>query len=138
MTEMNEVQETTQEYVIAVNPRKIFLAGLGAVAMTQESLTKLAKTLAESGNKLIERGEQIADDRAQQRQVRLEESQALVAAEQEVLAEQVVEAVGTAENRLDWVWRRANIPTATDFNVLNDKLETLNARLDEFSQFDEE
>lgn len=138
MTEISEVQENGQEVVIAVNPRKLFLAGLGAAAMTQESLSNLVNVLADSGNKLINRGEQVADARAQQRQIRVGEAEALVAAEQEAFVEQVAELQAVAENRLDWIWHRANIPTATDFNELNDKLVTLNARLDALSQNEEE
>ncbi|MCA9948170.1 MAG: phasin family protein [Anaerolineales bacterium] len=138
MTEVNAVQENGQELVIAVNPRKLFLAGLGAVVLTQESLTKLVKVLAESGNKLIDRGEQVADARMQQRQARLDAAEAAVAAEQETLTEQATELQQVVVNRLDWIWHRANIPTATDFNELNDKLVTLNIRLDELSQDEEE
>lgn len=138
MTEISEVQENGQELVIAVNPRKLFLAGLGAAAMTQESLSKLVNVLADNGTKLIERGEQVADTRTQQQQTRVGEAEALVAAEQEALAEQMDELQAAAENRLDWIWHRANIPTATDFNELNDKLATLNARLDALSQDEEE
>lgn len=137
MTEVNAVQENGQELVIAVNPRKLFLAGLGAVVLTQESLTKLVKVLAESGNKLIDRGEQVADARMQQRQARLDAAEAAVAAEQETLTEQATELQQVVVNRLDWIWHRANIPTATDFNELNDKLVTLNIRLDELSQDEE-
>lgn len=137
MTEVNAVQENGQELVIAVNPRKLFLAGLGAVVLTQESLTKLVKVLAESGNKLIDRGEQVADARMQQRQARLDAAEAAVAAGQETLTEQATELQQVVVNRLDWIWHRANIPTATDFNELNDKLVTLNIRLDELSQDEE-
>lgn len=137
MTEISEDQENGQELVVAVNPRKLFLAGLGAAAMTQESLFKLANVLADSGNKLIERGEQVSDARAQQHQARVSEAEALVAAEQETLAEQVADLEQVAQNRLDWIWHRANIPTATDFNELNDKLVVLNTRLDALSQDEE-
>ncbi len=137
MTEISEDQENGQELVIAVNPRKLFLAGLGAAAMTQESLFKLVNVLADSGNKLIERGEKVADARAQQHQVRVSEAEALVTAEQETLAEQAAELEQVAQNRLDWIWHRANIPTATDFNELNDKLVTLNTRLEALSQDEE-
>lgn len=118
-TEVDVIHEN-HENVILVNTRKIFWAGLGAAAMTQEEANKLAK-------RLIERGEQVEKDGRE----RVEK----VMSERRKEAERASkDAEKELDKRLESFWHRANVPTRKDINTLNNKLTRLNKKVDELQK----
>lgn len=122
MVEEVEVQEEMLEED-GPNPvlemtRKILLASIGAVALTQEEIEKFVNKLIERGEIAERDGRKLIKDVMEKRRKKTEE----VRAETE---EQV-------DNRLSDVLGRMNIPSKSDIDALNVKIVALTEKVDEF------
>ena len=121
MVEEVEVQE---EVLVEDGPnpvlemtRKILLASIGAVALTQEEVEKFVNKLIERGEIAEKDGRKLVKDIMDKRRKKTEE----VRTETE---EQV-------DSRLNDVLGRMNIPSKSDIDVLNDRIGTLTEKVDE-------
>ena len=121
MVEEVEVQE---EVVVEDGPnpvlemtRKILLASIGAVALTQEEVEKFVNKLIERGEIAEKDGRKLIKDIMDKRRKKTEE----VRTETE---EQV-------DSRLNDVLGRMNIPSKSDINVLNERIGILTEKVDE-------
>lgn len=117
MAKQEVVQENGHENVILTNTRKIFHAGLGAVALAQEEISDLAKRLMERGETVEKENRQRLDDMFEKRRKDLEKN-----------AERVEDAF---DKRLQSALERVHIPTHQDIKALDTKLTRLNKKLDE-------
>lgn len=118
--QVENVQAEEKENVVLAGTRKIFWAGLGAAAVTQEEVSKVAK-------RLIERGEKVEADGRK----RIEKMQKERRKEAEKAGKQ---AEKEFNKRMDSVWHRVNVPTTSDFDALNNKLNRLNKKIDELNK----
>lgn len=100
--------------------RKVLLASIGAVALTQEEVEKVI-------NKLIERGE-IAEKDGRKLVKDLMEKRRKKAAEVKDETEEEF------ENRMEEVLARMNIASKSDIDSINRKLTTLSKKLDDLSK----
>jgi len=121
MVEEVEVQE---EVLVEDGPnpvlemtRKILLASIGAVALTQEEVEKFVNKLIERGEIAEKDGRKLVKDIMEKRKKKTEE----VRTETE---EQV-------DSRLNDVLGRMNIPSKSDIDVLNERIGTLTEKVDE-------
>ena len=121
MVEEVEVQE---EVVVEDGPnpvlemtRKILLASIGAVALTQEEVEKFVNKLIERGEIAEKDGRKLVKDIMEKRKKKTEE----VRTDTE---EQV-------DSRLSDVLGRMNIPSKSDIDVLNERIGTLTEKVDE-------
>jgi len=119
--------EVTEEILVenGQNPmlemaRKVLLAGIGVVALTQEEAEKIV-------NKLIERGE-IAEKDGRKLIKDLMEKRKRKAAEVQTEAEDELEA------RMEEVLAKMNIASKSDIESLNRKLTTLSKKLDDLNK----
>jgi poly(hydroxyalkanoate) granule-associated protein len=119
--------EVTEEVLVenGQNPmlemaRKVLLAGIGVVALTQEEAEKIV-------NKLIERGE-IAEKDGRKLIKDLMEKRKRKAAEVQTEAEDELEA------RMEEVLAKMNIASKSDIESLNRKLTTLSKKLDDLNK----
>jgi poly(hydroxyalkanoate) granule-associated protein len=100
--------------------RKVLLAGIGAVALTQEEVEKVV-------NKLIERGE-IAEKDGRKLVKDLMEKRRKKAAEVKDESEEEF------ESRMEEVLARMNIASKSDVDSINRKLTTLSKKLDDLNK----
>jgi poly(hydroxyalkanoate) granule-associated protein len=121
MVEEVEVQE---EVLVEDGPnpvldmtRKILLASIGAVALTQEEVEKFVNKLIERGEIAEKDGRKLVKDIMEKRKKKTEE----VRTDTE---EQV-------DSRLNDVLGRMNIPSKSDIDVLNERIGTLTEKVDE-------
>jgi len=119
--------EVTEEVMVenGQNPmlemaRKVLLAGIGVVALTQEEAEKFV-------NKLIERGE-IAEKDGRKLIKDLMEKRKRKAAEVQDEAEDEL------DKRMEEVLARMNIASKSDIDSLNRKLTTLSKKLDDLNK----
>ncbi len=119
--------EVTEEVMVenGQNPmlemaRKVLLAGIGVVALTQEEAEKFV-------NKLIERGE-IAEKDGRKLIKDLMEKRKRKAAEVHDEAEDEL------DKRMEEVLARMNIASKSDIDSLNRKLTTLSKKLDDLNK----
>lgn len=97
--------------------RKILLASIGAVALTQEEVEKFVNKLIERGEIAEKDGRKLIKDVMEKRRKKTEE----VRSETE---EQV-------DSRLTDVLGRMNIPSKSDIDALNDRIAALTEKVDE-------
>ncbi len=121
MVEEVEVQE---EVLVEDGPnpvlemtRKILLASIGAVALTQEEVEKFVNKLIERGEIAEKDGRKLIKDIMDKRRKKTEE----VRTDTE---EQV-------DSRLTDVLGRMNIPSKSDIDVLNERIGTLTEKVDQ-------
>ena len=121
---MAEEVEVQEEVLVEDGPnpvlemtRKILLASIGAVALTQEEVEKFVNKLIERGEIAEKDGRKLIKDIMNKRRKKTEE----VRTETE---EQV-------DSRLNDVLGRMNIPSKSDINVLNERIGTLTEKVDE-------
>lgn len=122
MTTMIEIEQLDEKQAnpLFVSARKLFLFGIGAVALAQDQMGDYTV-------KLVERGEKIQQERMEQfnhmlDERRKESRQATKKAEKEV------------EKRLEQLFHRLNIPTSDDIKALNSKITTLTRKVDELKK----
>ena len=121
---MAEEVEVQEEVLVEDGPnpvlemtRKILLASIGAVALTQEEVEKFVNKLIERGEIAEKDGRKLIKDIMDKRRKKTEE----VRTETE---EQV-------DSRLNDVLGRMNIPSKSDINVLNERIGILTEKVDE-------
>lgn len=100
--------------------RKVLLAGIGAVALTQEEVEKFVQKLTERGEIAEKDGRRLINDVMEKRRRKSEE----VSAEAEV----------TYESRMEEILARMNIPSKSDIDALSRKISALTEKVDELSK----
>ena len=127
---MTEEVEVTEELLDenGHNPmlemaRKVLLAGIGAVALTQEEVEKFVHKLIERGEIAEKDGRKLINDVMEKRRRKAEEAS--------------VEAEETYESRMEEVLARMNIPSKSDIDALSSKITTLTEKVDELSKQEE-
>ncbi len=123
--EVVEVEVTEEILEESPNPmlemaRKVLLASIGALALTQEEIEKFVNKLIERGEIAEKDGRKLINDIKEKRRKKSEETQTDV---EEVL-----------EHRMEGVLARMNIASKSDIDALNQKLTALNEKLDELNQ----
>ena len=127
---MTEEVEVTEELLDenGHNPmlemaRKVLLAGIGAVALTQEEVERFVHKLIERGEIAEKDGRKLIKDVMEKRRRKAEEAS--------------VEAEETYESRMEEVLARMNIPSKSDIDALSSKITTLTEKVDELSKQEE-
>ena len=126
MTEEAVEVEVTEEILEeGPNPmldmaRKVLLASIGALALTQEEIERFVNKLIERGEIAEKDGRKLINDLKEKRRRKSEESESDV--EEEL------------EHRMEGVLARMNIASKSDIDSLNRKLTALNEKLDEINK----
>ena len=97
--------------------RNVLLAGIGAMALTQEEIEKFVHKLVERGEIAEKDGRKLIKDVMQRRRKKTAEVQA--------------EAEDELEKRMEDVLARMNIASKSDIDGLNRKITTLTKKLDD-------
>lgn len=95
---------------------KVLLAGIGAVALTQDEVEKFVAKLVERGEIAEQDGKHLVSDVMERRKKEAKEAQV-------ELDKQVRDLLG-----------RMNVPTKDDIDALSDKLVELSAKIDELKE----
>ena len=103
--------------------RKVLLAGIGAVALTQEEVERFVHKLIDRGEIAEKDGRKLIKDVMERRRRKAEEAS--------------VEAEETYEGRMEEVLARMNIPSKSDIDALSRKITTLTEKVDELSNKEE-
>ena len=103
--------------------RNVLLAGIGAVALTQEEVEKFVHKLIDRGAIAEKDGRKLINDVMEKRRRKAEETS--------------VEAEQTYEGRMEDVLARMNIPSKSDIDALSRKITTLTEKVDKLSQQEE-
>jgi poly(hydroxyalkanoate) granule-associated protein len=104
--------------------RRLFLASLGMFAYGQEKLQTVQERAGTLLDELVERGESIEKESRQ----RLDK----VVENRKKRARRVADkAESRIDNQLEEMVARMNLPTRNDLKALNNRLNTLNRKLDE-------
>jgi poly(hydroxyalkanoate) granule-associated protein len=116
-----EVAEEEAAVEMEQNPfvamaRKVLLAGMGAVALTQEEIEKIV-------GKLVERGE-IAE----------QDGKKLVREVMERRKKEAKKAEGELDKRVEELLARMNVPTKGDIDALSAKITALTKKVDELKK----
>lgn len=127
---MTEEVEVTEELLEenGHNPmlemaRKVLLAGIGAVALTQEEVEKFVNKLIERGEIAEKDGRKLIKDVMEKRRRKAEEASA--------------EVEETYESRMEEVLARMNIPSKSDIDALSRKITALTEKVDELNKKEE-
>ena len=124
---MAEEVEVTEE-VLAENghnpmlemARKVLLAGIGAMALTQEEIEKFVSKLVERGEIAEKDGRKLIKDIMERRRTKTAEVRA--------------ETEDELEKRMEDVLARMNIASKSDIDGLNRKITTLTKKLDDLKK----
>ena len=100
--------------------RNVLLAGIGAVALTQEEIEKFVHKLIDRGEIAEKDGRKLINDVMEKRRRKAEEV--------------AVEAETTYEGRMEEVLARMNIPSKSDIDALSRKITALTEKVDELSK----
>lgn len=124
MAEQVEIHEETvmengQNPVLEMT-RKVLLAGIGAVALTQEELEKFVSKLVDRGEIAEKDGRRLINEMVERRRSKAEE----VSEESEA----------ELDNRMQSMLHRMNIPTRDDIAELNRKITQLSKKVDELAK----
>lgn len=122
---MTDQIEFTEEVVESSNSflnglRRVLMAGIGAVALTQEQIEDFV-------NKLVERGE-IADGDARKLISDVSEKR------KRILTDQRKKAEGELDKSIEGILSRMNIPTKGEIDSLSRKLVDLSDKVDELTR----
>ena len=134
MTE--QVQEENEELVITINTffevaHKTFLAGLGAVSIAQDELMKGFENSGDFVAKLVERGEEISNERREQAAAEAEKRQE----QAKDLGQDLTGKAGETYNQYSTAaLHRMNIPSHTDLQDLSEQINALNRKVDKVSK----
>jgi poly(hydroxyalkanoate) granule-associated protein len=119
--------EVTEEVLVenGHNPmlemaRKVLLAGIGVVALTQEEAEKIVNKLIERGEIAEQDGRKLIKDLMEKRKRKATEVQ--------------VEAEDELEKRMEDVLAKMNIASKSDIESLNRKLTALSKKLDDLNK----
>jgi poly(hydroxyalkanoate) granule-associated protein len=118
--QVEEMQENVEQNRLLLLTRKVFLVGLGAVAMTQDGLSALAK-------KLLEQGE------ATEKQTR-QRINSMVENRKKETQKTTKQAKKEVDKRLVATLHYMNVPTTSDINKLSTKVAQLNKKVDELKK----
>ncbi|HET6445445.1 MAG TPA: phasin family protein [candidate division Zixibacteria bacterium] len=124
MAEEIEVTEETLEDE-GPNPmldlaRKVVLATIGAVALTQEELEKFVHKLIERGEIAEHDGKKLIKDAREKRRSKTDEVRS--------------GTEGQIDRRMEDILGRMNIPSKSDIESLSQKISTLSDKIDELGQ----
>jgi poly(hydroxyalkanoate) granule-associated protein len=111
-----EVAEEMERNPVLGMAHKVLLAGIGAVALTQEEVEKFV-------GKLVERGE-IAE----------QDGKRLVSDVMEKRKKETKKAEGELDKRLEDLLSRMNVPTKGDISALSAKITELSKKVDELKE----
>jgi poly(hydroxyalkanoate) granule-associated protein len=100
--------------------RKVLLAGIGVVALSQEEAEKIVNKLIERGELAEQDGRKLIKDLMEKRKRKATEVQ--------------IEAEDELEKRMEEVLGRMNIASKSDIDSLNRKLTTLSKKLDDLNK----
>ncbi|MGD8584050.1 MAG: phasin family protein [Chloroflexota bacterium] len=124
---MSEEVEVTEELLeenghnpMLETARKVLLASIGAVAITQEEVEKFVSKLIERGQIAEKDGRKLINDVMEKRRRKAEE----ISTEAEV----------TYESRMEEILARMNIPSKSDIDALSRKISALTEKVDELSK----
>lgn len=117
---MSEQEERKQEKVILDTIRDVFLAGIGALALTKEELEAIARQLVEKGEIAERDARKLVEDVWEKRKKRSEEWE-----------DRVVRVV---EERVEKVLDRLDIPRRKDLEVLHERIARLEEKVDTLSK----
>jgi poly(hydroxyalkanoate) granule-associated protein len=130
MSDMSEVSvevEVTEDVLAENGPnpmvdmvRKVLLASIGAVALTQEEVEKVVNKLIERGEIAEKDGRKLVKDLMERRRKKATEVQA--------------ETEDELQKRMEDVLARMNIASKSDIDSINRKLTTLSKKLDDLNQ----
>lgn len=130
MSDMPEVSvevEVTEDVLAENGPnpmvdmvRKVLLASIGAVALTQEEVEKVVNKLIERGEIAEKDGRKLVKDLMERRRKKATEVQA--------------ETEDEFQKRMEDVLARMNIASKSDIDSINRKLTTLSKKLDDLNQ----
>lgn len=130
MTEqLQDVQENEETIVTRLfdMAHKTFLAGLGAVSMAQDELMKGFEGGNEFAGKLVERGEEISNERREQVSAEAEKRQE----QAKDLGQNMTGTVGETYNQYSTAaLHRMNIPSSDDIQDLSKQIAALNRKVD--------
>jgi polyhydroxyalkanoate synthesis regulator phasin len=113
---VEEVVEEGEANPLLAMARKVLLAGIGAVALTQEEIEKFV-------SKLVERGE-IAE----------KDGKNLVRDVMEKRKKEAKKAEDELEKRMEELLDRMNVPTKSDIESLSAKITALTKKVDELKK----
>jgi poly(hydroxyalkanoate) granule-associated protein len=111
-----EVAEEMERNPVLGMAHKVLLAGIGAVALTQEEVERFVA-------KLVERGE-IAE----------QDGKKLVSDVMEKRKKETKKAESELDKRLEDLLNRMNVPTKGDINALSAKITELSKKVDELKE----
>lgn len=129
MTEQEQVQEQEVNVVNRVFDvaHKTFLAGLGAASMAQDGLKKGFDGGSQFAGKLVERGEEISNERREQIAAQAEKRQE----QAQGLGEDLTGRVGdTYKDISTATLHRMNVPSGDDIQDLSKQIAALNRKVD--------
>lgn len=130
MTEqLQDVQENEETIVTRVfdMAHKTFLAGLGAASMVQDGLKKGLEDGNEFAGKLVERGEEISNERREQMTAEAEKRQE----QAKDLGQNLTGSVGeTYHQYTTAALHRMNVPSGDDIQDLSKQIAALNRKVD--------
>jgi poly(hydroxyalkanoate) granule-associated protein len=128
---MAEDIEVTEEEIAenGYNPmlemaRKVLMASIGAVALTQEEVEKVVHKLIERGEIAEKDGRKLIKDLMERRRKKTEDVQA--------------ETGDQIDSRMEELLNRMNIPSKSDIDALSAKITTLTKKVDELNKAESE
>lgn len=128
---MAEDIEVTEEEIVenGHNPmlemaRKVLLASIGAVALTQEEVEKVVHKLIERGEIAEKDGRKLIKDLMERRRKKTDEVRA--------------ETEDQVDSRMEELLNRMNIPSKSDIDALSAKITTLTKKVDELNKAESE
>ncbi|MFN2187213.1 MAG: phasin family protein [Candidatus Promineifilaceae bacterium] len=124
---MAEEIEVTEEGLEEEGPnpmldlaRKVVLATIGAVALTQEELEKFVQKLIERGEIAEHDGRKLINDAREKRRAKTEKVKS--------------GTEGQLDRRMEDLLGRMNIPSKSDIESLNQKISALSEKIDELDK----
>jgi poly(hydroxyalkanoate) granule-associated protein len=128
---MAEDIEVTEEEIVenGHNPmlemaRKVLMATIGAVALTQEEVEKVVHKLIERGEIAEKDGRKLIKDLMERRRKKTDEVRA--------------ETEDQVDSRMEDLLNRMNIPSKSDIDALSAKITTLTKKVDELNKAESE
>lgn len=119
MTEQEKAEKIEAEeevFPVAEAMRKAFLAGIGALDLAREKAEEMMGRLAERGEKVREERRAYWEKKLSRRQARLNKMQA------------------NMQKRMGRLMNLLNVPTRSDIEGLNEKVEELSRKIDAFQK----
>ena len=106
---------------------RVLLAGIGAVALTQEEIEKFVNRLVERGEIAEQDGRQMLNDVMERRRRKTEAV--------EVQIEETMESAGSEMDRhIENILHKMNVPTKSDIDTLSLKISLLADKVDQLQQ----